>query len=129
MTRLLSLNSLVFLFIFTKIYSSSLNTEVQYGQRVASMSISLQQYGHFFVVGGFGSSSASKRPIMFTLFISLTSRNIINAMIIKSITVVINAPYLSSTFPTCSIKLSKFIPPNNPRSGDIISPTSDETIF
>ena len=58
---------------------------------VASIGISLIQYGHFFVVGaGAGAASSLGMTISLNLLIVLTIRKITNAIIKKSITVVIN---------------------------------------
>ena len=59
----------------------SSKTEVQCGQRVALMLISLWQYGQIFVVGSAGSSSFFVSPT--SLLIPFIRQKRINAMIIK----------------------------------------------
>ena len=75
---------------YPHVFYFSSNTDVQCGHLVASISILLLQYGHFFVVGAAGFSSFL--PKSASLFIPFTRRNTINAIIIKLITSAINAP-------------------------------------
>ena len=114
-----------FLFYYTST-GASLRTDVQWGQRVASIAISLLQKSHFFVVGALGVSGAL--PMLVNLFIDLTRRKITKARIIKLRTFVINAPYLISTPRTVKIRLLKSVLPKRPINGEIISFTSDDTI-
>ena len=55
------------LFCYACLVSSSGNWEVQCGQRVALMSISLMQKGHFLVVGAAGSSFLHRRMLLCSL--------------------------------------------------------------
>ena len=69
------------------------NSEVQCGQRVASIAISLLQYGQFLVVGAAGASSgAFGVNLSLMILITLTNIKITNAVIKKLITAVIKFP-------------------------------------
>ena len=63
------------------VFSSSRSWEVQCGHLVASIGISLRQYGHFFVVGAAGASGFL--PIEASLFTAFKRQNRTNAMIRK----------------------------------------------
>jgi hypothetical protein len=76
--------------------TSYLSSEVQCAQRVASIAISLQQKGHFFVVGTAGASSFLGA---FNLLIPLMRRKIQNATIIKLITAFKNVPIFKVVAP------------------------------
>ena len=67
---------------------SSGNCEVQCGQRVALMSISLIQNGHFLVVGAAGSSFFAPREV--TLFTALSRQKRMKAMMMKFTTDAMN---------------------------------------
>ena len=69
------------LFCYACLVSSSGNWEVQCGQRVALMSISLMQKGHFLVVGAAGSSFLAPKDV--TLFTAFSRQNRMNAIIMK----------------------------------------------
>ena len=58
-------------------YFASVSSEVQCGHLVALMSISVIQYGHFFVVG----SGAGSSFFVWSALIPLISTNTANAMI------------------------------------------------
>ena len=79
-------------FKFFRTYSAS-SCEVQCGQRVASMEISLLQKGQILVVGAAGASSAFffLRVMFVSAFMPLRSTKRTNAIIIKLITAVKNA--------------------------------------
>lgn len=84
-------NARCFIFYVFILYSVSAGTSlVQCGHFVAFMSISLQQYGHFLVVGF---SSTGFLPNDISLLISFTNKKITKAIIRKLITAVINLPY------------------------------------
>lgn len=68
-------------------YSSG-NWEVQCGQRVALISISLIQNGHFLVVGAAGSSFLAPREV--TLFTALSRQKRMKAMMMKFTTDAMN---------------------------------------
>lgn len=62
-------------------------SEVQFGQRTASMEIVLKQYGHSLVVGGPAGAGLACRRL-----ICLISRKITRATMTKSIRLLMNAP-------------------------------------
>ena len=104
--------------------------DVQCGQRVASIGISDLQYGQIFVVGAAGLSSC---PVSFfalslALFNVLMMQNSTSAIRRKLMTAVTNLPYVSVTPPIFAVSWSKFIFPNSPRSGLMISSTREFTI-
>lgn len=67
-------------FFYASLVSSG-NWEVQCGQRVALVSISLMQNGHFLVVGAAGSSFFAPKDV--TLFTAFSRQNRMNAIMMK----------------------------------------------
>src|SRR5690242_20636182 len=80
-------------------------SDVQFGQRVALIGMTLKQYGQSFVVGSAGGGA------FFRLLKPLMIRKITKATITKSITVCRNTPHLTIASPTVSVFSVKSTPP------------------
>jgi PPM family protein phosphatase len=108
-----------------------LSSDVQCPQRVALIGMLIWQYGQSFVVG------AAATTGFFSRFIALMTTKMAKATIRKSITVLMNTPYLIATAgesPDASLimraRLEKSTLPNStPMGGITTSATNDETIL